>query len=115
MPIYEYRCENCAHEHEVIQKISDPILKTCPACEKDTLVKKISASGFRLKGGGWYETDFKSGTKRNVAGAEDGGDKSSTKESATGKSSTGTDTKSPDTKKGESKKSGDSKPKAESS
>ena len=120
MPIYEYRCENCAHEHEVIQKISDPLLKTCPACEKDALVKKISASGFRLKGGGWYETDFKSGNKRNVAGTEDGGDKSSTKESSTKESSTkesssGKSSAGTDTKKSESKKSGDSKPKAESS
>jgi putative FmdB family regulatory protein len=108
MPIYEYRCENCAHEHEVIQKISDPLLQTCPACEKDALVKKISASGFRLKGGGWYETDFKSGNKRNVSGGEDGGDKPAAKES-----SAGTDTKKSES--AQSKKSGDSKPKAESS
>ncbi len=75
MPIYEYRCDNCGHEFETIQKVSDPLLKTCPACEKEALRKKVSVAGFRLKGGGWYETDFKSDKKRNVAGEDrsDGG------------------------------------------
>ena len=59
MPIYEYRCDNCGHELETIQKISENPLKTCPNCNQDALVKKVSAAGFRLKGGGWYETDFK--------------------------------------------------------
>lgn len=68
MPIYEYQCQSCGHEYEALQKISDAPLKDCPACNKPDLVKKISASGFRLKGGGWYETDFKSGNKKNVAG-----------------------------------------------
>lgn len=75
MPIYEYRCDNCAHEFETIQKVSEDPLKTCPACAQDALRKKISAAGFRLKGGGWYETDFKSGGKRNVAGEEKSGEK----------------------------------------
>ncbi|MCX7103268.1 MAG: zinc ribbon domain-containing protein [Methylobacter sp.] len=56
------------HEHEALQKISAEPLITCPACSKPELMKKISAAGFRLKGTGWYETDFKSGTKKNVAG-----------------------------------------------
>ncbi|WP_031434957.1 FmdB family zinc ribbon protein [Methylomarinum vadi] len=68
MPIYEYQCEACGHEHEALQKISDAPLMVCPACNEPELKKKISAAGFRLKGGGWYETDFKSGTKKNVAG-----------------------------------------------
>ncbi|MBK8815463.1 MAG: zinc ribbon domain-containing protein [Methylococcaceae bacterium] len=68
MPIYEYQCQSCGHVYEAIQKISDPALTDCPACNKPDLAKKISAAGFRLKGGGWYETDFKSGTKKNVAG-----------------------------------------------
>jgi putative FmdB family regulatory protein len=68
MPIYEYQCQDCGHEHEALQKLSDMPLVTCPACSKDTLIKKISAAGFRLKGGGWYETDFKSGAKKNVVG-----------------------------------------------
>lgn len=73
MPIYEYRCDACGHELETIQKISDDLLVDCPACEKPSLRKKISAAGFRLKGGGWYETDFKSGNKKNVSGGGDGG------------------------------------------
>ena len=68
MPIYEYRCDSCGHEFETIQKVSEDPLQTCPECEHSALVKKISAAGFRLKGGGWYETDFKSGNKRNVSG-----------------------------------------------
>ena len=68
MPIYEYRCDSCGHEFETIQKVSEDPLQTCPDCEQNALVKKVSAAGFRLKGGGWYETDFKSGNKRNVSG-----------------------------------------------
>ena len=70
MPIYEYRCENCGHELEAVQKISESPLFTCPECGADALKKRISAAGFRLKGGGWYETDFKSGKKKNVSGSE---------------------------------------------
>ena len=66
MPIYEYVCKACDHELEALQKLSAEPLKDCPICEKTELVKKISAAGFRLKGTGWYETDFKSGTKKNV-------------------------------------------------
>ena len=55
---------------EAVQKISDEPLVNCPACDNDTLKKIISAGGFRLKGGGWYETDFKSGKKKNVAGGD---------------------------------------------
>ena len=70
MPIYEYRCENCGHELEAVQKISERPLLRCPECGMDELKKRISAAGFRLKGGGWYETDFKSSDKRNVSGSE---------------------------------------------
>lgn len=68
MPIYEYRCGGCSHEFETIQKVSEQPLQKCPECGENALVKKVSAAGFRLKGGGWYETDFKSGNKRNVSG-----------------------------------------------
>ena len=69
MPIYEYACRACEHEFESLQKMSDPALTDCPECKSAELVKKISAAGFRLKGGGWYETDFKSGSKKkNLAG-----------------------------------------------
>ena len=63
MPIYEYRCSSCGNEHEVLQKISEPLLATCPTCRKDTLIKLVSAAGFQLKGSGWYATDFKNGSK----------------------------------------------------
>lgn len=66
MPIYEYRCEACNHELEALQKMSDEPLTECPECKQTSLKKLISAAGFRLKGSGWYETDFKSGTKKNV-------------------------------------------------
>ncbi len=59
MPIYEYECQQCGHKKEAIQKISDPPLKLCPACNQETLRKLISAAAFRLSGTGWYETDFK--------------------------------------------------------
>ncbi|HFD92357.1 MAG TPA: zinc ribbon domain-containing protein [Gammaproteobacteria bacterium] len=59
MPIYEYSCTACGHNLEVLQKLSDPKLTECPECGKPTLQKQISAAGFRLKGSGWYETDFK--------------------------------------------------------
>ncbi len=67
MPIYEYQCDACQHRCEVLRKISDEPLTKCPACGKETLQKLMSASGFRLKGEGWYETDFKSGKKKNLA------------------------------------------------
>jgi len=67
MPIYEYQCTNCGHALESIQKISDQPLKACPACNKDDLKKLVSASNFRLKGGGWYETDFKTENKKQLA------------------------------------------------
>lgn len=66
MPIYEYRCEACGHEFEKLQKISADPLRDCPECETASLKKLISAAGFRLKGSGWYETDFKSGKTKNL-------------------------------------------------
>lgn len=59
MPIYEYACSHCGYHVEVFQKISDEALRVCEKCQQETLVKLVSAPGFRLKGGGWYETDFK--------------------------------------------------------
>jgi putative FmdB family regulatory protein len=69
MPFYEYECTNCKFYVETLQKISDEPLKKCPSCKKQTLKKLISAPVFRLKGAGWYETDFKSEgeDKRNLA------------------------------------------------
>ena len=69
MPIYEYQCQACRSVHEVLQKVSDPLLKKCPECGKSKLKKIVSAPSFRLSGTGWYETDFKSDKdkKRNLA------------------------------------------------
>lgn len=64
MPIYEYRCEACAHTFEVLQKMSDEPLKKCPECGVMQLKKLVSAAGFQLKGSGWYETDFKNSGKK---------------------------------------------------
>ena len=99
MPIYEYQCEACGYKLEKLQKISDDPLKVCPSCGASKLSKLVSAAAFRLKGGGWYETDFKTSGRRNVSDSEkskttDSSEKSSTKESGE--------------KKNDSKKSGDS-------
>jgi len=67
MPIYDYKCSECDHQFEVIQKFSDEPLKKCPECNLNTVSKMVSAPSFRLKGAGWYETDFKTGTKKNIA------------------------------------------------
>lgn len=73
MPFYEYECTNCKFYVEALQKVSEPPLKQCPSCKKQTLKKLVSAPVFRLKGGGWYETDFKSDQegKRNLAASEE--------------------------------------------
>lgn len=62
MPIYAYRCESCGFKKDVLQKISDPVLTECPSCHQSTFQKQVTAAGFQLKGGGWYETDFKGGS-----------------------------------------------------
>ena len=69
MPIYEYQCESCSHRLEKLQKMSEAPLTECPACGASSLKKLVSAAAFRLKGGGWYETDFKTGGKKNVSGS----------------------------------------------
>jgi putative FmdB family regulatory protein len=87
MPIYEYRCEACGHELERMQKISEPPLVDCPACGQPTLRKQISAAAFRLKGGGWYETDFKKANQKNL---HDSGEKKETKSGDSAASGSGT-------------------------
>ena len=88
MPIYEYKCSHCGHQLEAIQKISDDPLLLCPNCDKKGLKKQVTAPSFRLKGSGWYETDFKTGKKKNLS------DDSSKKESV----NTVTDSKKADKK-----------------
>jgi len=68
MPIYEYKCQSCRHYFEVLQRISEEPLSACPECKKNTLKKLVSAPNFRLKGQGWYETDFKKDNQKNLAG-----------------------------------------------
>ena len=98
MPIYEYQCEACGNNLEALQKISAAPLLDCPECGEPALKKKISAAAFRLKGSGWYETDFKTGNKKNLAGGSDNaapsgsGDKSSTSGSGDSKKSESTKT-----------------------
>jgi len=77
MPIYEYQCESCGAHLEKLQKVSDPVLKECPECHQPSLKKMISASSFRLKGTGWYETDFKTGKKKHGAEGKPGGSENS--------------------------------------
>lgn len=92
MPIYDYQCIECGHALEAIQKLSDPLLTDCPQCGQAGLKKQVSAPSFRLSGGGWYETDFKTGNKKNLAGESgssvDGGD--SAKKADTNKADTNT-------------------------
>ena len=72
MPIYEYQCQDCDEVVEVLQKIADAPAIDCPSCGKPSLKKKISAAAFRLKGSGWYETDFKTGNKKNLSDSGSG-------------------------------------------
>lgn len=106
MPIYEYRCSACEHQLEAFQKMSDAPLTDCPECGQPELNKLISAVAFRLKGGGWYETDFKTGDKKNVVESADKKD-TGAKEASKDKK----DSKSDGAKGGETKqsKSGDGK------
>lgn len=88
MPIYQYRCEECGHELEALQKMSDPKLVDCPACSAPALKKQVTAAAFKLKGTGWYETDFKnSGAKpepaKTTAKTNNAGDSSASGTKAT--------------------------------
>jgi len=73
MPIYAYRCSNCGHAQDVLQKISDPVLSVCPACGQPSYVKQVTAAGFQLKGSGWYVTDFRGGDNKGGGKADDAG------------------------------------------
>ena len=70
MPIYAYRCSACGHAKDVLQRMSDPVLTTCPACAAQAFTKQVTAAGFQLKGSGWYVTDFKGGGAAPAAGAK---------------------------------------------
>ena len=106
MPIYEYRCGSCEFELEKLQKMSDDMLVDCPECDQPALKRLISAVAFRLKGSGWYETDFKQDNKRNLAESSDSdtSDKDTSDKKSSGSDSKKTDKSSdsvaskPDTK-----------------
>ncbi|NOG32774.1 zinc ribbon domain-containing protein [Halomonas sp. CH40] len=85
MPIYEYECKACGQRLEKLQKMSADPLTQCPECKQDTLSRLVSAAGFRLAGGGWYETDFKTGSKKNLVA--DKSDGTSTQKTSTDKGS----------------------------
>ena len=85
MPIYGYACTNCGHSLDALQKIADDPLTDCPECETPGLKRQLSAPRFRLKGQGWYETDFKKDKQRNIAGEKEpskDGDKADSKKDA---------------------------------
>ena len=71
MPIYEYECTQCGHQLDALQGINELRLSECPACNKTSLKRLISAPNFRLKGKGWYETDFKTGNRKNLVENKD--------------------------------------------
>jgi putative FmdB family regulatory protein len=102
MPIYEYECRACGSRLEKLQKIKDDPLRDCPSCSKPELTKLVSAALFRLKGGGWYETDFKTGGKKNALHGGDSGSDSGSASSGDAGSGSGPATVS-DTPKTEKK------------
>ena len=111
MPIYEYQCGSCGHSLEALQKISDGPLLDCPACGSPSLQKLVSAASFRLKGGGWYETDFKTGDKKQLA--DSGGDSKVSGGESSGSASKASDNKSSRTGKvSEGKSAGNAKSQA---
>ena len=97
MPIYEYACTKCKHAFDELQKVSEAALVHCPKCGEPSLRKLLSAPKFRLKGQGWYETDFKTGDKRNIAGESDkpAKDKDAAPKKTESKPSSDTPSKSP--------------------
>ena len=100
MPIYEYECQSCGHVLDALQKISDDPLKHCPSCGEAALKKLLSAPRFRLKGSGWYETDFKDKNRRNIASSDSktSGTKADTKTSAKSSDTSSSSSTKPSTK-----------------
>lgn len=95
MPIYEYQCESCGHALEKLQRMSDDPLTDCPDCGEPSLRRLVSAAAFRLKGAGWYETDFKKGDKKNL---HDSGSVSAPAKKTSTDAGTSTDTKKTESK-----------------
>lgn len=91
MPIYAYACNECEHTLDALQKIADEPLVDCPACGKPALKRLLSAPRFRLKGSGWYETDFKKDKQRNIAGEKEPASKDAAGKKETPAEKTSTD------------------------
>ena len=94
MPIYEYQCSGCNHQFDVIQKINDESIKTCPKCTEDKAIRLVSAAGFQLKGSGWYATDFKTKSKSATATEKTSSDNKSSDSSTKTETSSSTTTTS---------------------
>jgi putative FmdB family regulatory protein len=103
MPIYAYACKNCEHQLDALQKIADAPLVDCPECGEPALKRLLSAPRFRLKGSGWYETDFKKDNQRNLAASDSEAPKSDDKKSGEGAK----DSKTADKKPAKTAASGD--------
>lgn len=84
MPIYEYRCGDCGHKKDHLQKVSDAPIATCPACGSSAYAKQLSAAGFQLKGSGWYATDFKGGGSTSSAASSSSSESASTSGASSG-------------------------------
>ena len=109
MPIYAYRCAECGHAYDRLQKLSDPDPEICPECGASALKRQLTAPSFRLSGSGWYETDFKKegDKKRNLTEGGEG----AAKAAAEGKSDSGSsDGGKSDSGKSDSGKSDSAKP-----
>ncbi|MEO8298928.1 MAG: FmdB family zinc ribbon protein [Burkholderiales bacterium] len=103
MPIYAYRCNACGHAKDVLQKLSDAPLTTCPACGAATFAKQVTAAGFQLKGSGWYATDFKGGGTPKPA--TDSGGAAATPSEGGGSDAAKSDSPKPDGPKSDTTKS----------
>ena len=87
MPIYAYRCTECGHAEDVLQKMSAAPLTVCPACGQSTYAKQVTAAGFQLKGSGWYVTDFRNNASKQSSGAKTAADTAATTPAAPASSS----------------------------
>lgn len=107
MPIYEYECQECQHVLDALQKINDEPLRHCPSCGEAALKKLLSAPRFRLKGSGWYETDFKDKNRRNLADSDKPSSSGGSDAKSGGSGKTGTSTKASSSGSSSSKSAGD--------
>ena len=110
MPIYEYKCSECGHGLEAIQKVSEPLLTDCPVCNKPALKRLLSAPGFQLKGSGWYATDFKNSGQKKEQKSQSKDDKSSASSSEGGEPTPKKEQKSEKNDKPSSSEGGETKP-----